>query len=109
MPNFTSGFWASIFSRLALPILLLCLALVSTFFVFPLSENGRLNPQERNSVPLYLCVLTTRPTSAWLGNFEVQAIDNYIGHNTFNWTAEVAIKKKKPSGTRRTFILLNNL
>lgn len=94
MPNFTLEFWASVFSGLALPILILCLALISTFFVFPVSENGRLNPQEKNSVSLYLCVLTTQLTSAWLGNFEVQAIDNYIGHNTFNWTAKVAIKKK---------------
>lgn len=43
---------------------------------------------------LYLCLLTTQPTSAWLDKFEIQANDNYIGHNTFNWTSEVSIKKK---------------
>lgn len=43
---------------------------------------------------LYLCLLTTQPTSAWLDNFEIRTNDNYIGHNTFNWTTEVSIKKK---------------
>lgn len=31
---------------------------------------------------------------AWLDNFEMQANDNYVGHNTFSWTSEVAIRKK---------------
>jgi len=43
---------------------------------------------------MYLCILTTQPTGAWLENFEIQANDNYTGHNTFNWTSEGAIKKK---------------
>lgn len=49
---------------------------------------------KKEFISLYLCILTTQPTSAWLDNFEKQANDNYIGHNTFNWTSEVAIKKK---------------
>lgn len=56
---------------------------------------------------LYLCLLTAQPTSAGLDNFEIQANDNYIGHNTFNWTSEVSIKKN--SSRTRTSILLNDL
>lgn len=59
-----------------------------------MSGSGKWNPQEKSSISLYLCILTTEPTSAWLDNFEIQANDNYIGHNRLNWTSEVAINKK---------------
>lgn len=94
MPNLTFVFWACIYFRLVLPVILLGLALVSTFFVFLVSGSGKWNPQEKSTISLYLCILTTEPTSAWLDNFEIQANDNYIGHNRLNWTSEVAINKK---------------
>ena len=45
---------------------------------------------------------------AWLDNFEMQANDNYIGHKTFNWQSEVAIRKKTLL-EHELFLLLNNL